>query len=130
MTAKRLGIYSAETQLGRPDGRTRDGRLLRVARAALVEALGGGEHALTLPQRALVDRATALQYRLAIMDRDLLSGAQITGHGAREYVAASNALVKILGQLGLSAKPQPVAEPAKLDPMAAIRDFAARDKAA
>jgi hypothetical protein len=131
MTARRLGIYAAETQLGRPDGRTRAGRMLRVARAALIDALGG-EEGLNLPQRALVDRAVALQFRLAIMDRDLVAGAPISGHGAREYVAASNALVKILGQLGLAKPPAPE-PPAKPDPMAAIRELErqmARDKAA
>lgn len=111
----KLGVYSKEIVLARPDGRTREARLLKQMRAALVAHLGG-EGRLTPPRRALVERAAMLQLRLAILDAKILDGG-FTDHDSRAYLAWNNSLARLLGQLGL----EPAASKQPADPMAALR---------
>src|SRR5580704_1925891 len=109
MTAKRLGFYSKEIQLACPDGRTRQGRLLKRVRRELSLALGG-EDRVTPIQQTLIDRAAHLQLKVAVMDEQSLAGG-LPERTVREYLAASNALVKVLTQLGLGRPIPPKPEP-------------------
>ena len=115
----KLGVYSKEIVLARPDGRTREARLLKQMRAALFAHLGG-EARLTPPRRALVERAAMLQLRLATLDAKILDGG-FTDHDSRAYLAWNNSLVRLLGQLGL----EPAASKQPADPMATLRAYAA-----
>lgn len=111
----KLGAYSKEIVLARPDGRTREARLLKQMRGGLVAHLGGEER-LTAPQRALVERAAMLQLRLATLDAKILNN-EFTEHDSRAYLAWSNSLTRLLAQLGLD----PADKSSPPDPMAALR---------
>src|SRR5271168_122277 len=95
----RLGPYSREIVLARPDGRSREGRLLKQVRRALIAQLGG-EAKLTPSQRLLVDRCAMLQLRLAVLDGRIVDGS-FTGYDNNSYVAFSNGLRRALEALGL-----------------------------
>ncbi len=60
----KLGAYSVEIALARPDRRTREGRLLKSVRETLVAHLGGADR-ISAPQRALIERCAMLQLRVA-----------------------------------------------------------------
>jgi hypothetical protein len=103
----RLGPYSREIILGKPDGRTREGRLLRQIRRALTEQLGG-EEKLTPAQRLLIERAAHLQLRCATLD-GRLADHTFTGYDNAAYVAFANGLRRCLEALNLET---PLAAPA------------------
>ena len=93
----RLAPYSARAVLAKPDGRTREGRLLRDTRADLVAHVGGTPSAT---QKALIERAVALTLQIALMDTKLAT-AGFTDHDHRAYIAWTNALTRLMRQLGL-----------------------------
>ena len=95
----KLGAYAKEIVLARPDGRTKEARLLRQARRALIAHLGG-EARLSAPQRALVERAAMLQLRCAVLDKKILDGT-FSEYDAKTYLAFSNSLRRSLEALGL-----------------------------
>jgi len=82
----KLGPYSKEIVLARPDGRTKEARCLQPARKALLEHLGR-EARLSAPQRALVERAAMLQLRCAVLDGKILDGtfSVYGGHGGASH---------------------------------------------
>jgi hypothetical protein len=110
----KLGAYSKEIVLARPDGRSREARLLKQMRASLFQHLGG-EDRLSPPQRVLVERAAMLQLRVATLDEKVLGGT-FSEYDAKTYLAFSNSLTRTMTALGLD----PVAA-AAIDPMAALR---------
>jgi hypothetical protein len=119
----KLGAYSKEIVLARPDGRTKEARCLQQARKALIAHLGG-EACLSAPQRALVERAAMLQLRCAVLDGKILDGT-FSEYDAKTYLAFSNSLTRTLAALGL----HPAAIPAKtLDQH--LAELAARQEAA
>ena len=81
-----------------PSARTGEGRRLREFRADLVAHVGGTPSAT---QRALIDRATVLQWHLTQMDAEALAGGVMSGHRRREYLAWDGALRRALVALGL-----------------------------
>lgn len=95
----RLGPYSKEIVLGKVDGRTKQGRLMRQVRKALIAQLGG-EEKLTPEQRLLVERGARLQLRCAMLDERMDSG-KFTRYDSDVYIAASNGLRLLLRDLGL-----------------------------
>ena len=111
----KLGAYSKEIVLARPDGRSREARLLKQMRRRLTEHLGG-EGRMTAPQRALVERAAMLQLRCAVLDQRVVDGS-FTEYDAKTYLAFSNSLSRTLGRLGL----EPAADPLDRAPPAAPR---------
>ena len=121
----RLGSYSNEIVLARPDMRSKQGRLLKQMRTELARHLGG---ILTAPQRALVERAAMLQLYCAVLDAKILDDT-FTEHDAKPYVAFSNSLTRTLAALGM----QPAAaKPAWVEPLYEALDgvtgkIAARD---
>ncbi len=105
----KLGAYSKEIVLARPDGRSKEGRLLRQMREALIAHLGG-EAALTPPRRVMVERAAMLQLRCAVLDRKIVDGT-CTADEAKAQSALSSSLARILATLGL----RPAKAPARTD---------------
>jgi hypothetical protein len=95
----KLGAYSKEIILARPDGRSKEGRLLSQMRRALIAHLGG-EARLSDPQRAMVERAAMLQLRCAVLDRKILDGT-FSEYDSKVYLAFSNSLTRTLARLGL-----------------------------
>lgn len=96
----KLGPYSQTAILSKTDGRTRESRLMRGTRAALIAHVGGKPSTV---QWALIDRACQLQIRIALMDRDFAQTRAQTDHDSRSYLAWSNSLVRTLRELGVEA---------------------------
>lgn len=92
------GPYSKEIFLARPDGRTKEARLLKKMRHELAQHCGGN---LSVTQRALIERAAMLQLRCAKLDQRLIQGGEFTEHDSRTYLAWSNSLARTLRVLGL-----------------------------
>lgn len=84
--------------LAKCDGRTREGRLARQARADLTAHVGGRPSAV---QRVLIDRAVQLTLHVARLDIRLAERGEMSEHAAREYLAWSNTLTRTLRELGL-----------------------------
>lgn len=103
--ARRLGPFSRPNVLAKPDGRTRDARLLRELKAELTAHVGGHPNAV---QRRLIDRAGILALRLALLDAIAPDG-RMSDAAAKEYICWHNAYVRTLARLGLD--PAPAAAP-------------------
>jgi hypothetical protein len=99
-----------------PDGRCRDGRALRIRRAALVAHCGGTPSAV---QAILIDRAINLEWQSMQLDR---LAAAATGQQAIDLLEQSDKLANTLGRcltrLGLGR--------AKAKPLTAAQYLAAR----
>jgi hypothetical protein len=93
-----IGPYSTPSTLAKLDGRTREARLLHVARAELVAHVGGTPSAT---QRALIEQIIQLRLRLATMDRKFAETGAQTDHDSRTYLAWANSHARLLRQLGL-----------------------------
>ena len=90
--------------LTRLDQRSREARLLREFRAALVQHIGGLPSTV---ETGLIERAAQLQLRLALFDAKFAELGEMTEHDSRTYLAWSNSLSRTLGLLGLKpAKPE------------------------
>lgn len=99
--------YSRPATLAAQDQRTKEARLIRETRAALVEHVGGHPSAT---QRALIERICQLTLRVESMDRKFARDGVQTDHDSKVYLAWSNSLGRTLAQLGM----QPTAAPAKV----------------
>ena len=100
----KLGAYSKEIVLARPDGRSKEARLLQQKRRELLFHIGKNPSPLKI---ALVERASMLQLRCAALDEKILDGS-FTECDAKVYLAFSNSLTRTLSALGLEpAKPEP-----------------------
>jgi hypothetical protein len=100
----RVGPYSRPRPLAKIDGRSREGRFLKSIRADLVEHVGGQPSAT---QRALIERAVWLSFRVAQLDAKLAKGDGFTDHDSRTYLAWSNSLGRSLRELGLRPAVRP-----------------------
>jgi len=96
----KLGAYSKEIVLARPDKRTREARLLKQMRMELTRHLGGQ---LSPPQRVLVERAAMLQLRCAKFDQKILDGT-FSEYDSKVFLAFSNSLTRTLKALGLEGR--------------------------
>lgn len=89
----------------KPDGRTREARVMREVRESLVAHCGGTPSAA---QRVLIERAVWLTLAAGRLDARMLSKGGLSDHGSREYLAWSNSLTRTMRTLGLQASPEPV----------------------
>jgi hypothetical protein len=110
----RVGPYSRGGPLARIDGRSREGRFLTSVRSELVQHVGGHPSAT---QRALIERAVWLSFRVAQLDSKMASSDSFTDHDSRTYLAWSNSLSRCLRELGL--KPAAAATRSLADVLAA-----------
>jgi hypothetical protein len=97
---RRIGPHSRPDKLQIVDGRLAEGKLMARVRAELTEHLGGKP---TAAQRVLIDRAAALSLRLHLMDRESARSGEMSERNGRQYLAWSNALVRLMNALGLDA---------------------------
>jgi hypothetical protein len=105
-----IGPYSHPATLAKLDQRTREARLMRQTREALVQHLGGKPSAT---EKLLIERAANLQLRIATMDRKFSETGEMTEHDTRTYLAWTGSLSRLLRDLGLKGtppKPPTVAE--------------------
>ena len=103
------GPYSRPESLGKISGRTREGRILKGVRAELAAHVGGKPSAT---QRALIERAAMLTLRIALMDAKEPDGT-LSERDAREYLAWTNTLTRLMRQLGMQGvaeRPKTLAE--------------------
>jgi hypothetical protein len=107
----RLGPYSEQLIIGHIDGRTKEARLCRSLRKALIEQLGGADR-LTPTQRVLIERAVMLTLRVSVLDQRLVDGT-LTGYDNATFIAWSNALRRTLVALGLEAPGKPSGKTAR-----------------
>jgi hypothetical protein len=84
--------------LAKVDQRTKEARVLRETRAALVAHVG--EPSAT--QAALIERAAWLTLRLAQLDAKMAEGSAFSDHDNRAYMAWSNGLTRTLARLGMA----------------------------
>lgn len=98
-----LGPYSRQGILSKPDGRTREARLIASLRAELIAHVGGKP---SITQRMLIDQACELQLRIALMDRRFTETGSQTDHDSRHYLAWTNSLSRLLRQLGMKGAAQ------------------------
>lgn len=88
----------------RRPNRTREGQRAKRFRVDLIAHLGGNP---SITQRALVDQAVELKRRLLVMDRRFSRTEEFSGR-AKEYLAWSNSLARLLRMIGLErAAPRP-----------------------
>ena len=99
----RYGAYSKEIRLARPDGRSRQGRLLTQMRRQLTAQLGGNP---TPTQVVLIQTAAMLQLKCATFDQKIIDGT-FSDYDSKVYLAYANSLRRTLDSLGLAAAPAP-----------------------
>jgi hypothetical protein len=80
------------------DQRTKEARLVREARAALIAHVGGTPSAV---QSKLSGQAVQIRLRLAVMDKRFAETGAQTDHDSRTYLAWSNSLTRTLRELGV-----------------------------
>lgn len=106
----KLGPYSKSAILSKPDGRTKEARLVKSLRAELIKHVGGNP---TIAQRMLIDRVAQLTLRIASMDKKFTETEVQTEHDSRCYLAWTGSLSRLLRDLGLDAAPPPPQDPNK-----------------
>jgi hypothetical protein len=94
------GAKSRVPRHRRPN-RTREGQLAKRFRVELLAHLGDNP---SFTQRALVDQAVELKRRLLVMDRRFSRTEEFNGT-AKEYLAWSNSLARLLRVIGLKGTP-------------------------
>lgn len=105
----KLGPYFRESRISKPDGRTREARLMASVRAELAEHVGGRPN---VAQQLLIDRAAVLVARLHLMDRRTPARVPMTPGEVHHYSAWNAALAKLLGTLGIApSKPREDEQP-------------------
>lgn len=92
---KKLGPYSRPPALANIDMRSKEGLILRKIRAELTAHVGNP----SATQRILIERAAVLSLQIAMLDARHASGG-LTPHDQREYLAWTNALTRLMRQLG------------------------------
>ena len=97
-----IGHYSRPSALSKLDGRTKEAKLVRETREALINHLGG---APSVTQSAMIERAVQLTLRVAAMDRKFAKSGEMTEHDSRTYLAWSASLARVMRDLGLKATP-------------------------
>ncbi len=95
---KRLGPYSRAPALSTIDMRSKEGRVLRKVRAELTAHVGNP----SATQRILIERAAVLSLQIAMLDGKHAAGG-LTPHDQREYLAWTNALTRLMRQLGMKS---------------------------
>ena len=86
---------------GSIDGRSREGRFLRVYEARLIEHVGGSP---SIVQKALISRASRLALHLELLDERVFAEHKgLTQHDYQHYCAWSNSLARTLRTLGIEA---------------------------
>jgi hypothetical protein len=88
-TGPRIHPRYRPVALAKLDQRTKEARLIRETRAALVAHVGGKPSAV---QAAMIERACQLTLRIVAMDRKFAETCEQTDHDSRTYLAWSNSL--------------------------------------
>ena len=96
---RKLSPYFQPSTLAKLDGRTRESRLMRRLRADLAAHVGGQPSAT---QRMLIERSVQLSLQIALME----AKPTLTDHDGRQYITWTNALTRLMRQLGMKGAEQ------------------------
>jgi len=99
-----IGPYSRRKALAKLSGRTREGRLLRDTRKALIDHVGGSP---SVTEQMLIERIANLHLRIAVMDRKFTETGVMTDHDTNTYLAWVGSYTRTLRELGLHAHVAP-----------------------
>ena len=92
---------SQPTALQKLDQRTKEARLVREIRAALVKYVtGSADRIPTEVQAALIEQACQIKLRIALMDKRFTTVDQMDDGATRRYLAWSGHYARLLKQLG------------------------------
>jgi hypothetical protein len=97
---KRIGPYSHFGAVALLDGRSREAQFIRSYEKMLLEHLGANPSAV---QRALVTRASRLALYCEMFDERGIHEGGLSERDSRQYMMWSNALQRLLLQLGVKA---------------------------
>jgi hypothetical protein len=103
----KLGPYSSNATLEKLDKRTKEARLANSLRKELTAHVGGNP---SIAQRLLIDQATKIQLRIALMDREGTGGG-MSERRQVEYLAWCGTLTRLVRELGLVGAPPPKPKP-------------------
>jgi len=81
----------------RVDGRTKEGRLLKNCRKALLKHVGANP---SIPQLALIERASWLELRCAVLDAKQIDGT-FTAYDANMFLALVGGLRRLYREIGI-----------------------------
>ena len=99
----RIGPFSTAEALSALDGRSREARLLKIARKELTDLIGGNPN---VAQRELIAQASWMKLRIALMNERLIQGENLDEPGTRQFQGWCNAYARLLRQLSdLAPKP-------------------------
>lgn len=96
-------VRATPNAIARLDLRTREALILRNTIKELTAHVGGNPSAATA---RLIEQAAWHTLHLAKMDDEMVSGAPMSDHGLRRYIAMSNSLTRILKAIGLKGAAQ------------------------
>jgi hypothetical protein len=96
-----LGPHSRIHRFAVIDVSTPEGELVARLHKNLVKHVGGRP---SVVQRTIIERCLYLQLRIALMDKKLVQGGNMTEMDSNTYIAWSNALVRTMSRLGFSRK--------------------------
>src|ERR1700730_10043545 len=88
----------------RCDGRSPEGRILKLARRNLLDHIGGADVATPI-QKSLIERAAMLELRAAMLDQKVIDGS-FTDYDGKTYNAVINSLTRVYKVLGIG-RPKP-----------------------
>jgi hypothetical protein len=96
-----IGPHSRIHRLTRIDMRTSEGLIVHRLRRQLIAHVGGNP---SIVEFTVIERCCWLQLRLALMDKKLAQGHNLTEIDSNSYIAWSNALVRTMSRLGFEPK--------------------------
>ncbi|GEN60856.1 hypothetical protein ANI02nite_27400 [Acetobacter nitrogenifigens DSM 23921 = NBRC 105050] len=114
---KRINPYSRPDAVAKLDGRSKEARLVKETRRELLAHLGKKP---TVTQIALVERVAWIRLHLSLLDRKM-AGTAPGERDARQYLAWTNTMAKLLTRLGLDQPEHDVAPIPSLDSLLASR---------
>jgi hypothetical protein len=92
------GLQDTAPDSRRLHGNSSERRAAARLRADLIAHCAGRPSAT---QMAMIEQATELKLRLAVMDHAFIRTSRRSAHASRDYLAWSNSMVRLLRQLGL-----------------------------
>ena len=95
--AHQIGPHSRPHTLARVDGRTRQAAVLNRVRNQLTEHIGNPN----IVEKMMIERCAWLAVRLAMLDRKIESGKDLTLVDSNTYLAWHNSFVRTLSRLGI-----------------------------
>jgi hypothetical protein len=88
-----IGPYSSNAILSKPDGRTKEARLVASLRSELIAHVGGSP---TVAERMMIDQACELQLRIAKMNREFMRDGEHADGDSQTFLGLNDSLTGLL----------------------------------